>query len=83
MAIRGGGPAAAAAPVLLLLLGFLFLLRGVPSRAEDTVAAGQPLSAGQSLVSKRGKFRLGFFQPGTYVVSNFALVRLRVLAVFW
>ncbi|XP_066310453.1 G-type lectin S-receptor-like serine/threonine-protein kinase At2g19130 isoform X2 [Miscanthus floridulus] len=63
MATRGGGPAAAAAPILLLLLGFLFLLRGVPSRAEDTVAAGQPLSGGQSLVSKRGKFRLGFFQP--------------------
>jgi hypothetical protein len=63
MATRGGGPAAAA--VLLQLLGFLFLLRGVPSRAEDdTVAAGRPLSGGQSLVSKRGKFRLGFFQPG-------------------
>jgi hypothetical protein len=62
MATHGGGPAAA--PVLLILLGFLHLLRGVPSRAEDTVAAGQPLSGGQSLVSKRGKFSLGFFQPG-------------------
>jgi hypothetical protein len=51
----------------LLLLGFVvFLLKGgALSRADDTVATGRPLSGGQSLVSKRGKFRLGFFQPGT------------------
>ncbi|CAM0150008.1 unnamed protein product [Urochloa decumbens] len=51
---------------LLLLLGFvsLSLLQGAhPSQARDTVAAGRPLSGGESLVSKRGKFRLGFFQP--------------------
>jgi hypothetical protein len=43
----------------------MFLLQGAPSQAGDTVAAGRPLSGGESLVSKRGKFRLGFFQPGT------------------
>jgi hypothetical protein len=47
-----------------LLLGIL-LLHGAPSRAADTVAVGRPLSGGQRLVSKRGKFALGFFQPGT------------------
>uniref|UniRef100_A0ACD5WIM2 Uncharacterized protein n=1 Tax=Avena sativa TaxID=4498 RepID=A0ACD5WIM2_AVESA len=50
--------------VLLLLLGFP-LLQGAPSRATDTIAAGRPLSGGQRLVSKRGKFALGFFQPDT------------------
>ncbi|KAL6840060.1 hypothetical protein ACP4OV_029870 [Aristida adscensionis] len=55
MATRRGG--------LLLLLGSMFLLRGTPARADDTVAAGRPLSGGRSLVSRRGKFRLGFFQP--------------------
>lgn len=47
---------------VLLLLSFL-LLRGAPSRAADTVAVGRPLSGVQRLVSKRGKFALGFFQP--------------------
>ncbi|GJM92333.1 hypothetical protein PR202_ga08797 [Eleusine coracana subsp. coracana] len=58
---RRGGPGS------LVLLGFVFLLtKGAdPSRADDTVAAGRPLSGGQSLVSKRAKFRLGFFRPGT------------------
>ncbi|KAF7025089.1 hypothetical protein CFC21_037328 [Triticum aestivum] len=57
------GPCFSAA-VLPLLLGFL-LLRGAPSRAADTntVAVGQPLSGRKRLVSKRGKFALGFFQP--------------------
>ncbi|KAI5006967.1 hypothetical protein ZWY2020_046915 [Hordeum vulgare] len=52
------------AAALPLLLGFL-LLRGAPSRAADpdTVAVGRPLSGGRRLVSKRGKFALGFFQP--------------------
>ncbi|CAO2195523.1 unnamed protein product [Urochloa humidicola] len=54
----------APACALLLLLGFVSLLgQGAPSQASDTVAAGRPLSGGESLVSKRGKFRLGFFQP--------------------
>jgi hypothetical protein len=70
MATRAGRPPAPA-PALLLLLAFPFLLRGVvPSRAGDTVAAGRPLSGAQSLVSKRGKFRLGFFRPGNSVAPN-------------
>ncbi|XP_044977953.1 G-type lectin S-receptor-like serine/threonine-protein kinase At2g19130 isoform X2 [Hordeum vulgare subsp. vulgare] len=54
------------AAALPLLLGFL-LLRGAPSRAADpdTVAVSRPLSGGHRLVSKRGKFALGFFQPGS------------------
>ncbi|CAO2167326.1 unnamed protein product [Urochloa humidicola] len=48
---------------LLLLLGFASLLQGAPAQAGDTVAADRPLPGGDSLVSKRGKFRLGFFQP--------------------
>ena len=59
---RGRSTPACALP---LLFGLMFLLQGAPSQAGDTVAAGRPLSGGQSLVSKRGKFRLGFFQPGT------------------
>ncbi|KAG2650276.1 G-type lectin S-receptor-like serine/threonine-protein kinase At2g19130 [Panicum virgatum] len=48
---------------VLVLLAFLFL-HGAPLRAaDDTIFDGQPLYGGQSLVSKRGKFELGFFQP--------------------
>ncbi|RLN05216.1 G-type lectin S-receptor-like serine/threonine-protein kinase [Panicum miliaceum] len=61
MATRRGRQAPPCA--LLLLLASMFLLQGAPSQASDTVAAGLPLSGGESLVSKRGKFRLGFFQP--------------------
>lgn len=59
-----GGPCFSAA-VLPLLLGFL-LLPGAPSRTTDTntVVVGRPLSGEQRLVSKRGKFALGFFRPG-------------------
>ncbi|TKW18161.1 hypothetical protein SEVIR_5G414600v4 [Setaria viridis] len=57
------GRSAPACVLLPLLLGFVLLLQGAPSQAGDTVAAGRPLSGGDSLVSKRGKFRLGFFQP--------------------
>ncbi|CAO1942583.1 unnamed protein product [Urochloa humidicola] len=58
------GRLAPPACALLLLLGFVTLLeQGAPAQAGDTVAAGRPLSGGDSLVSKRGKFRLGFFQP--------------------
>nr|CAB3465229.1 unnamed protein product [Digitaria exilis] len=32
-------------------------------RAQDTVAAGRPLSGDAKLVSRGGKFALGFFQP--------------------
>ncbi|KAF0902505.1 hypothetical protein E2562_017904 [Oryza meyeriana var. granulata] len=36
------------------------------ANAADTIAAGRPLSGSQRpLVSKSGKFALGFFQPGT------------------
>jgi hypothetical protein len=58
-------PARALLLLLLLLFALALLLQAAPSQAGDTVAAGRPLSGGDSLVSKRGKFRLGFFQPGT------------------
>jgi hypothetical protein len=65
MMTNHGLSSSAARLLLLLLLAFL-LLHGAPSsRAADTIVDGQPLYGGQSLVSKRGKFRLGFFQPGT------------------
>ena len=69
---------------LPLLFGLMFLLQGDPSQAGDTVAAGRPLSGGEGLVSKRGKFRLGFFQPGTgplYIPQY--CVQLWISAIFW
>ncbi|XP_025824969.1 G-type lectin S-receptor-like serine/threonine-protein kinase At2g19130 [Panicum hallii] len=48
---------------VLVLLAFLFLHGALSRAADDTIAKGQPLYGGQSLVSKRGKFELGFFQP--------------------
>ncbi|KAF8642748.1 hypothetical protein HU200_067129 [Digitaria exilis] len=63
MAAHRGRSAPARALLVLFLGFFVFLLLGAPSMGEDTVAAGRPLAGGESLVSKRGKFRLGFFQP--------------------
>ncbi|RLN28100.1 hypothetical protein C2845_PM05G37860 [Panicum miliaceum] len=49
------------------LLGFFLVLVAahvsLPVRAQDTVAAGRPLSGDAKLVSRGGKFALGFFQP--------------------
>ncbi|KAF0917734.1 hypothetical protein E2562_021232 [Oryza meyeriana var. granulata] len=62
MAARGGRPwssSSSCPPLLLVLISCLV----APSRAADTIAAGRPLSGGQTLVSKAGKFALGFFQP--------------------
>lgn len=72
---------------VLLLLSFL-LLRGALSRAADTVAVGRPLSGVQRLVSKRGKFALGFFQPGTSLITTHpptvdALFIFRLLLFVW
>uniref|UniRef100_A0ACD5VXN0 Uncharacterized protein n=1 Tax=Avena sativa TaxID=4498 RepID=A0ACD5VXN0_AVESA len=53
------------ASVLFVVIG-LVALRGAPLRAAaaDTLSVDQPLSLSHGpLVSKRGKFALGFFQP--------------------
>jgi hypothetical protein len=81
-------PARALLLLLLLLFALALLLQAAPSQAGDTVAAGRPLSGGDSLVSKRGKFRLGFFQPGTSSCYGFSSSQLHaydsgVLLSFW
>ena len=38
------------------------------ARAPDTVSRDRPLSGGRRLVSRGGKFAVGFFQPG--MLSN-------------
>ncbi|KAE8797695.1 putative serine/threonine-protein kinase receptor [Hordeum vulgare] len=52
---------------LYILLGLLFMSHTVPwcSSARDTLMAGQALAGagGSKLVSRNGKFALGFFQP--------------------
>uniref|UniRef100_A0A0D9WD80 Receptor-like serine/threonine-protein kinase n=1 Tax=Leersia perrieri TaxID=77586 RepID=A0A0D9WD80_9ORYZ len=54
--------------ISLVLL--LFSLHGAPpcSAANDTLAAGESLAVGEKLVSRNGRFTLGFFQPS--VVSK-------------
>ncbi|KAK9156046.1 hypothetical protein Sjap_003526 [Stephania japonica] len=58
-------------PSTLFLIAFLWcILSFAPhhsigtSSAADTMFAGQSLSTNQTLVSKEGKFELGFFTPG-------------------
>ncbi|XP_062194300.1 G-type lectin S-receptor-like serine/threonine-protein kinase At2g19130 isoform X2 [Phragmites australis] len=54
-------------PLYILLLGPLILFSSLhapsSSAADDTLTAGQALAAGDKLVSRNGKFALGFFQP--------------------
>ncbi|CAO1945299.1 unnamed protein product [Urochloa humidicola] len=49
--------------VLLPCLLLAFCMHGPLLRASDTVSRDQPLSGGQRLVSQRGRFALGLFQP--------------------
>ena len=58
--------AARASPLLVLVLALVAARVSLPARAQDTVAAGRPLSGDAKLVSHGGKFALGFFQPGIY-----------------
>jgi hypothetical protein len=66
-----GAPLCSSALVLLpclFVIAMAALQSGVVVLADaaDTVAADRPLSGRQRpLVSNRGKFALGFFQPGT------------------
>ncbi|KAL6842636.1 hypothetical protein ACP4OV_027480 [Aristida adscensionis] len=58
-------------PSGVLLLCLLLLL--CVARAADSVSREQPLSGGQKLVSKGGKFALGFFQPDGSVPGKWYL----------
>ncbi|KAF0925875.1 hypothetical protein E2562_018679 [Oryza meyeriana var. granulata] len=52
--------------LLWISLGLLlFSMHGTPpcSAANDTLTAGEELAVGDKLVSRNGRFTLGFFQP--------------------
>ncbi|PUZ55627.1 hypothetical protein GQ55_5G227700 [Panicum hallii var. hallii] len=55
--------------VLLPCLLLAFCIHGPPWLALDTVSRYQPLSGGQKLVSRGGRFALGFFQPGRMITK--------------
>uniref|UniRef100_A0A0D9ZG93 non-specific serine/threonine protein kinase n=1 Tax=Oryza glumipatula TaxID=40148 RepID=A0A0D9ZG93_9ORYZ len=59
-------------PSLYIFLGLLlFSLQAPPCpAATDTLKAGQVLSAGDKLVSRNGKFALGFFNPSTNISKS-------------
>ncbi|KAK8457787.1 hypothetical protein SEVIR_3G246351v4 [Setaria viridis] len=48
---------------LVLLIALVAAHVPLPVRAQDTVTAGRPLSGDAKLVSRGGKFAMGFFQP--------------------
>uniref|UniRef100_A0A8I6WDQ6 non-specific serine/threonine protein kinase n=1 Tax=Hordeum vulgare subsp. vulgare TaxID=112509 RepID=A0A8I6WDQ6_HORVV len=62
-------------PLIYTLLGLLLLSHAAPrcSSAGDTLVAGQTLAAvgvgAGKLVSRNGKYALGFFQPATMISS--------------
>ncbi|XP_037420119.1 G-type lectin S-receptor-like serine/threonine-protein kinase At2g19130 [Triticum dicoccoides] len=61
-------------PPLYILLGLL-LLHTAPwcssvAANEDTLTSDQALAAGDKLVSRNGKFALGFFQPAASSISK-------------
>ncbi|KAF0917741.1 hypothetical protein E2562_021238 [Oryza meyeriana var. granulata] len=47
----------------LLVVALVLCLHGRGLHATDTLTAGRPLTGDQKLISERGKFALGFFQP--------------------
>uniref|UniRef100_A0A0E0JS12 Receptor-like serine/threonine-protein kinase n=1 Tax=Oryza punctata TaxID=4537 RepID=A0A0E0JS12_ORYPU len=47
----------------LLVVALILCLHGRVLHATDTLTVGRPLTGDQKLVSERGKFALGFFQP--------------------
>uniref|UniRef100_J3LV49 non-specific serine/threonine protein kinase n=1 Tax=Oryza brachyantha TaxID=4533 RepID=J3LV49_ORYBR len=59
-------------PSLCIFLGLLlFSLQSPPcSAATDTLKAGQVLAAGDKLVSRNGKFALGFFKPSANISKS-------------
>lgn len=73
-----GGAARASPPQLVYAALVLALV--VPAhvsllvRAEDTLAADRPLSGDAKLVSRGGKFALGFFQPGIHFYAPSTLL---------
>ncbi|KAL5215182.1 hypothetical protein ABZP36_004334 [Zizania latifolia] len=51
-------------PLYIFIVSLLCSLNTLPwSAADDTLATGQVLTADDKLVSRNGKFALGFFQP--------------------
>uniref|UniRef100_A0A0D9ZG94 Receptor-like serine/threonine-protein kinase n=1 Tax=Oryza glumipatula TaxID=40148 RepID=A0A0D9ZG94_9ORYZ len=65
-------------PSLYIFLGLLlFSLQAPPCpAATDTLKAGQVLSAGDKLVSRNGKFALGFFNPSTNITGADEIVNV-------
>ncbi|KAF0922716.1 hypothetical protein E2562_001108 [Oryza meyeriana var. granulata] len=60
--MAGATPRAASCAFIVVFV--LLALCGVEdARSADTVAAGRPLSGDQRIVSRGGKFAMGFFQP--------------------
>uniref|UniRef100_A0A0D9UYF9 Receptor-like serine/threonine-protein kinase n=1 Tax=Leersia perrieri TaxID=77586 RepID=A0A0D9UYF9_9ORYZ len=77
------------APLLLFLLLLSIVggeLLSAAVASTDTIVAGKPMAGNQTLVSKNGKFELGFFTPGSGI-HRFLGVRMRKLAgkspTFW
>jgi hypothetical protein len=56
-------------PLYILLLGLLLLPTSCCS-SNDTLMAGRVLTVGDKLVSRNGKFALGFFQPAVSTISK-------------
>ncbi|XP_052151694.1 G-type lectin S-receptor-like serine/threonine-protein kinase At2g19130 [Oryza glaberrima] len=56
-----------------VFIGLLLLSLHAPpysAAVDDTLAAGQVLAVGEKLVSRNGKFALGFFQPSAIAISK-------------
>uniref|UniRef100_A0ACD5TL83 Uncharacterized protein n=1 Tax=Avena sativa TaxID=4498 RepID=A0ACD5TL83_AVESA len=53
-------------PIVAILFVFLLSILRIPcSAARSTISAGERLTGDDKLVSRNGKFVLGFFQPGS------------------
>lgn len=49
---------------MMIIIAITFFLMLTTSNALDTILANQTITDGESIVSKSGKFELGFFSPG-------------------
>ncbi|BAD82386.1 hypothetical protein [Oryza sativa Japonica Group] len=65
-----GRPLSVQFQLRLLVVALFLCLHGRALHATDTLTVSRPLTGDQKLVSERGKFALGFFQPKVKLVLH-------------
>nr|CAB3451022.1 unnamed protein product [Digitaria exilis] len=68
-------------PSSLVLVVLVLCFHGRGLHATDTLTVARPLTGDQKLISERGKFALGFFQPQDQLSSSVRIAAAAIYAV--